>query len=159
MGQRKGGSCAGSGWKASGWLPVGRCSWKVVMKISAIVILARWPRLAVKFSGGIISSKWIDIHSPGKAVSMTEIVIPDITAVSSWPALLGAPHPSRKINKLWLPWPTSSLDNKILGDGRFTTSCFFLLWGRTCFSYHSVPPLSIFPVLMGTNALTIILIH
>jgi len=53
------------------------------MKMSAIVILASWPRLAVKLSGGIRSSRWIDIHSPGEAVSMTGTVVPYITAVSS----------------------------------------------------------------------------
>lgn len=128
------------------------------MKISAIVILASWPRLAVKLFGGIRSSKWIDIHSPGEAVSMTEIVVPDITGVNcetvnSWLALLGAPHPFRKINKLWLHWPASSLDNKILRDGKIYHFLFlFALRNDTLIPFRF--PLSIFPVLMGTNALS-----
>lgn len=49
------------------FLPVGSCCRELLVKISAMVILESWPRLALKFSGGIRSSKWMDFHSPGEA--------------------------------------------------------------------------------------------
>lgn len=57
----------GGGFVARDFLPVGSCCRELLVKISAMVILESSPRLALKFSGGIRSSKWTDFHSPGEA--------------------------------------------------------------------------------------------
>lgn len=54
------------------FLPVGGHCRELLVKISAMVILESWPRLALKFSGGIRSSKWMDFHSPGEVGNARE---------------------------------------------------------------------------------------